>query len=228
MAVITQPNGPRARLSVGRHRNTIQDLASKQDATAKLGLTRGGKELDYTAAIERMRSARRPPTAGASSPSTPSQSSLGFQSQASQTQGNTTNTLLATLLAASSAAGGAPKPGTVPRGVRAQLIQGFRDAGRADLAKMVRTKAFDTWIGQESGWDFSAVSPANNQGMPNGGGFQFWYGHDFTNKYEGAKNFKASPYEQAQLVAKYFSHLDPEDIRRYARMIRKGTYEGWG
>lgn len=120
------------------------------------------------------------------------------------------------------------RPGSGPGGsTLAQLRQGFLDAGRPDLAKMVGTGAFDTWIGAESGWDPNAVSPANNQGQKNGGLFQFWYGHDFSNSAEGANSFNASPYQQAIWAAKNFS-LDPGDIRGYARQIRSGSYPGWG
>ena len=37
-----------------------------------------------------------------------------------------------------------------------------------------------------------------------------------------------SAYEQAQLVAKYFSHLTPQKIREYAKQIANGSYHGWG
>lgn len=110
---------------------------------------------------------------------------------------------------------------------KAQLRAGFLAAGRPDLARMVGTDDFEDWIGQESGWRPGAVSPANNQGLRNGGLFQFWYGHDFSNPYEGRNKFKASPYEQAIMAANNFD-LDPGDIRRYAQQIRSGTYSGWG
>lgn len=111
------------------------------------------------------------------------------------------------------------------KGVKAQLYAGFMEAGRPDLAKMVRTKAFDTWIGQESGWRKDATSPANNQGLANDGLFQIWRGHDYNSNGEVAK---MSAYEQAMLVARYFPHLTPEKIRGYAAAIRNGTYKGWG
>ena len=124
--------------------------------------------------------------------------------------------------------GGAGAPARGPGGgIMEQLRQGFLDAGRPDLARMVGTGAFDTWIGQESGWDPQAVSPTNNQGQANGGLFQFWYGHDFSNKAEGRRRFKASPYQQAQWAATQFD-LTPQDIRGYARDIREGDYGGWG
>lgn len=108
-----------------------------------------------------------------------------------------------------------------------QLRAGFLAAGRPDLADMVGRRSFDTWVDQESGWDEDIVSPANNQGLPNGGLFQFWYGHDFSNGAEGANSFNASPYQQAIWAATQFG-LDPKDIRGYARSINNGTYGGWG
>jgi len=37
----------------------------------------------------------------------------------------------------------------------------------------------------------------------------------------------ATPYQQAQFVAKYFN-LTPADIRTYAQQIKSGSYSGWG
>ena len=113
----------------------------------------------------------------------------------------------------------------IPGGVKGQLAAGFRSMGRDDLARMVNTKAFDTWINQESGWRADATSPANNHGLANDGYFQIWRGHDFNSNGQVAK---MSPYEQARLVAKYFSHLTPAKIREYARSINAGNYHGWG
>lgn len=109
--------------------------------------------------------------------------------------------------------------------IEAQLYRGFIDSGRPDLARMVGTKDFHTWIQQESGWNVSATSPANNNGLANDGLFQIWRGHAYNSNGQVAQ---MSPYEQAQIVAKYFGHLSPTDIRRYAEMIRAGTYSGWG
>lgn len=108
--------------------------------------------------------------------------------------------------------------------VEVQIRRGFLKAGRPDLARMVGTKAFTTWIGAESGGDPTAVSPANNQGLPNDGYFQVWRGHNFNSNGEFSRY---SPQKQARLVATYFS-LSPDDIRRYARQIAEGDYEGWG
>jgi len=108
-----------------------------------------------------------------------------------------------------------------------QLYKGFVAAGRQDLARMVGTPAFDTWIQAESGWRVHAQSSADNQGQANGGLFQFWYGHGFTNPYQHNGSFSASAYQQAIMVAKYF-HLTPADIQRYAQQIRGGSYQGWG
>src|SRR5205085_883299 len=100
--------------------------------------------------------------------------------------------------------------------IERQLIQGFEDAGRSDLAKMVRTRDFHTWIGAESGWKWNSASyysPYWNYGL-----FQF-RGHPWMTDYirnGGLTNrgaWTASPYEQARLLARYFGHLDPSDIR---------------
>jgi cell wall-associated NlpC family hydrolase len=109
--------------------------------------------------------------------------------------------------------------------VKSQLVAGFRDAGRQDLARMVNTKAFQTWIQQESGWRVDVTSPANNHGKANDGLFQIWRGHDYNSSGQVAQ---MSAYEQAQLVAKYFSHLTPAKIREYAKQISNGSYHGWG
>lgn len=121
------------------------------------------------------------------------------------------------------------RPGNGPPGlnqVERKLRRGFLKADRRDLARMVGTDAMDTWIGQESGWDPTAVSPANNQGLPNGGLFQFWYGHDFSNPWEGSK-FTMPIAKQAKMAATQFN-LTPARIREFARQIRNGTYKGWG
>lgn len=109
--------------------------------------------------------------------------------------------------------------------IKQQLYRGFVDAGREDLARMVSTKDFQTWINAESSWNPSATSPANNHGKANDGLFQVWRGHDFNANGQVAQ---MSPYEQAQLITKYFSHLTPDAIRSYAEAIRGGSYSGWG
>lgn len=122
------------------------------------------------------------------------------------------------------------KPSDAPpstKGVKGQLYAGFIEAGRPDLAKMVFTKEFDKWIGAESGWRPGVVSPANNQGLANGGLFQFWFGHDWTSKYIKNGEFTASPYQQAILAARHFD-LTPDDIRTYAHQIDRDEYVGWG
>lgn len=113
----------------------------------------------------------------------------------------------------------------IPGGVKGQIAAGFRSMGREDLAKMVNTKAFQVWIQQESGWRVDVTSPANNHGLANDGLFQVWRGHDYNSNGQVAK---MSAYEQARLIAKYFSHLTPAKIRQYAREISAGTYHGWG
>lgn len=117
--------------------------------------------------------------------------------------------------------------------VKQQLYEGFMAAGREDLARMVNTKAFQTWIQAESGWDPKNVSQYYD-GKVNGGLFQFrwfderkWLRPFFSDGNDPQSNFTASPYEQAILVSKYFD-LTPEDIRRYASQVQSGTYGGWG
>lgn len=122
------------------------------------------------------------------------------------------------------------RPAAAPRNldaVQRKLYKGFMDAGRSDLAEMVGTPAFDTWVNQESGYRPGAVSAANNQGLQNGGLFQFWYGHDFSNPYEGQNRFSMPVRKQARMAATQFD-LDPNDILSYAKQIRSGTYKGWG
>ena len=109
-------------------------------------------------------------------------------------------------------------------GIKRQLYRGFVDAGREDLARMVSTDDFDTWVNAESGWRVDVASPANNNGLANDGLFQIWRGHEYNSRGQVGR---MSPYEQAQIVARYFD-LTPEDIRRYAEEIRGGRYEGWG
>lgn len=110
--------------------------------------------------------------------------------------------------------------------VKAQLRQGFLDAGRPDLARMVGTEAFDTWMRRESGWDPQNVSPANNQGKANGGLFQFWFGHAFTDGYVKGGKFTMSVADQAYIAATQFN-LTPERIKAFAAQIRSGSYLGW-
>lgn len=134
----------------------------------------------------------------------------------------------------------APAPVKPPRGTRAssgtgsvksQLYQGFIDAGRADLAKMVYTKAFDTWIRAESGWNPEVVSKDYPGHGRNAGLFQFalldrgWVWDDVN---ESSWTYSATPYDQARMVARYFSHLTPGAIRSYAEQVQAGTYGGWG
>ncbi len=113
--------------------------------------------------------------------------------------------------------------------LKQQLYQGFLDAGRPDLARMVYTADFDTWIRAESGWRVDAVSPSFPLHGRNYGLFQFWEGHDWTRNYlAGPTTWTADAYTQARLVARYFPHLTPDDIRRYAAQVRAGQYRGWG
>jgi len=141
---------------------------------------------------------------------------------------------------ASSRHGGMPaqlaKDETPQGGVKRQLWQGFMDAGRADLAKMVFTKDFQAWIQAESGWNVDSVSKTyvvNGISGVNGGLFQIRYpAHPWAQQYfssgnSPSGNFTASAYEQAMLIAKHFPGLTAEKIREYARQVRSGGYHGW-
>jgi cell wall-associated NlpC family hydrolase len=112
--------------------------------------------------------------------------------------------------------------------VNRQLYKGFVDAGRPDLARMVGTKEFESWVRAESGYRPDVVSQHFEGHGVNYGLFQFWEGHDWTQEYVQNGTFTATPYEQAKLVARYFSHLTPAKIREYAEQIAAGDYHGWG
>ncbi len=111
--------------------------------------------------------------------------------------------------------------------IKEQLYNGFLKVGRPDLAQMVNTKDFQTWIGQESGWNPYSVSQYYQGHGRNFGLFQFWQGHEWTNEYLQNGEWTATPFEQAKLVARYFPGLTAEDIRTYADQIRNGVYRGW-
>ena len=121
--------------------------------------------------------------------------------------------------------------------IQRKMYKGFMDAGRPDLAKMVGTKSMDTWIGQESGWNPRSVGAGLGPDRRVGGLFQFmdfedrdYLDNQFNFNVEGPNGygrFRMPVREQARIAAEKFG-LDPSDIRKYARSIRKGTYEGWG
>lgn len=111
--------------------------------------------------------------------------------------------------------------------IKEQLYQGFMDAGEPAIARMVGTKDFDRWIMAESGYHQAAKSPANNQGQPNYGLFQFWAGHPWVSKYIKNGQFTATAYEQARLAVRYFN-LHAKEIHTYATQIKNGSYQGWG
>lgn len=113
-------------------------------------------------------------------------------------------------------------PSLVNLPVEQQIKQGFLRAGRQDLADMVDTPEFSTWINQESGWTPDVESPANNQGKSNYGLFQLWRGHDWL-----PQGYNPDPTEQAYLAATKFN-LTPDRIKRFANEILTGSYEGWG
>ena len=108
--------------------------------------------------------------------------------------------------------------------VERQMRKGFLEAGRPDLARMVGSKAFSIWVDKESGWNRSITSAPNNQGLPNDGYFQVWRGHSYNANGEVSQ---MTAREQAYLIATKFA-LTAEDIKRYAKEIRQGSYVGWG
>ena len=112
-------------------------------------------------------------------------------------------------------------------GIKAQLVAGFRKAGRPDLAQMVRTRDFAAWVGAESGWNAYTTSQYFPGHGVNYGLFQFWEGHPWTGQYVSGGEWTATPFQQALLVARYFPNLSADDIRRYASEVRSGTYHGW-
>ena len=121
-----------------------------------------------------------------------------------------------------------PRASKEPSGdIESQLYKGFMAAGRPDLAKMVGTKDFHTWVQAESGWNPGIVSQYFEGHGRNYGLFQFWEGHPWTARYVEGDSFTASPYRQAMMVARHFN-LTPADISRYAEQIRNGSYGGWG
>lgn len=117
--------------------------------------------------------------------------------------------------------------------IQRQLIVGFRSSQRLGLAGLVTHADFDLWVRQESGWRPEAVSPANNNGMVNGGLFQFWYGHAWAQPYFSRGNTPASRFtmpvaDQARAVVLHFPHVTADTVRGFARAIRAGSYRGWG
>lgn len=130
------------------------------------------------------------------------------------------------------ATGGAA-PGNLDA-IQRKLYKGFMDVGRPDLAKMVGTPAFDTWISKESGWDPTVVGPGLGADRRVGGLFQFmdfdqdrpWLDPHFEGG-TGSGQFSMPIRRQARMAATQFG-LDPEDIRSYAKSIRNNTYKGWG
>jgi hypothetical protein len=122
--------------------------------------------------------------------------------------------------------GGVTNP-DVGGSVKAQLYQGFVDGGRPDLARMVKTKAFDTWVKAESGWTVDSVSQYFPDHGRNYGLFQFWQGYDWTKEYLQGGDWIATAYEQARLVCRHFPSLTPAEIRHFAAEIASGSYHGW-
>lgn len=111
--------------------------------------------------------------------------------------------------------------------LNAQLKRGFIDAGRPDLARLVGTRDWNTWINAESGGDPNRVSQPYD-GVRNYGLFQF-RGHPWQDPYitQNGMGWTMTAYEQARAVARYFS-LSVGDVHRYASEIRNGNYHGWG
>ncbi|HST47787.1 hypothetical protein [Jatrophihabitans sp.] len=117
--------------------------------------------------------------------------------------------------------------------VKQQLAEGFRSAGRAGLAEAVTGADFGLWVQTESGWNPRVVSGRTNQGMVNGGLFQFWYGHTWAQRYFSRGNdprsvFTMPPADQARAVVRHFPHVTAATVHRYAQQIRNGSYSGWG
>ncbi|MDQ1740604.1 MAG: hypothetical protein QOE53_2256 [Pseudonocardiales bacterium] len=117
--------------------------------------------------------------------------------------------------------------------LKQQLAAGFRAAGRTGLAEAVDGPDFHLWVRQESGWNPRAVSGRTNQGKVNGGLFQFWYGHSWTQPYFSLGNdprsvFSMPPADQARAVVRHFPHVTAATVRSYAQQIRNSTYHGWG
>jgi hypothetical protein len=102
------------------------------------------------------------------------------------------------------------------------LKRGFLDAGRKDLAKMVGTEDFRTWIGAEGGsiprgWSQHFPGHGKNYGL-----FQLWEGHPWIDVGD-----RPGIRRQAELAGSMFD-LNPRDIRTYADQIRANNYSGWG
>jgi len=117
--------------------------------------------------------------------------------------------------------------------VKQQLAEGFRSAGRSGLAEAVTGADFGLWVQTESGWNPRVVSGRTNQGMVNGGLFQFWYGHPWAQRYFSRGNnpqsaFTMPPADQARAVVQHFPHVTAATVHRYAQQIRNGSYSGWG
>jgi hypothetical protein len=130
----------------------------------------------------------------------------------------------------------------VPKNVAAiqdQLVAGLKSVGgsrAAAMAAAVKTNDFYTWVNTESGWNPQNVSPANNQGVNNGGLFQFWYGHPWAQRffsqgggssYAQGNRFLMSVPDQARSLMQYFD-VDVNKVHTYASQINSGTYKGWG
>jgi hypothetical protein len=250
------PNGPRPRVSTGRNRNSTRNIASKggniktalnRDRTTGVGgamdkkgsTTVSGTPFDPAASLAKLASLRTKQQLGTISRTAlqlpkalDTSGNVAAMTAATQAQANMT----ALALAAAQRAG---KSGYVPRGgggpLMAQLVKGFRAAGDPRMAKFIKRnpQLARTWLGQESGLDPNAISPANNQGDPNYGLFQFarldpgarpWLEKYITNNGQG---FTATPFQQAVLAARHFD-LTPADVRRYVQEIQQGTYKGWG
>ncbi len=116
--------------------------------------------------------------------------------------------------------------------IERELAAGFRQRGRTGLAGLVGEPDFDLWVQHESGWRPTVVSQPNNQGMVNGGLFQFWYGHQWARPFfsrgnSASSTFTMPPRQQAHAVVDHFPQVTATTVKGYARDIRARRYRGW-
>lgn len=236
-------NGPRAKATTGRGRGSLTNMLSKydRDRTPLNAATRpqtsaptGAPEPEAKAALAKLKQMRENRKEKVQTPDTFRPTITA--PQLIQPRANLTALAYAAMRTGNSGGGGGNLP-TGPTGgpLMAQLAAGFRKAGDDKMARFVlkNPQLMRTWLGAESGLDFGAISPPNNQGDPNYGGFQFARldpgARPWLEKFikRGGRKFTATPFQQAILAAKYFD-LTPRDVRGYVQQINQGTYQGWG
>lgn len=197
------PNGPRQRISTGRNRRTLQNIASKggniytalqRDRVTGIGgavntpappvpkpkvkstftPTESLKKLQAIRAAATINLNTTPPGSIGVTTTTPS---TGY-TPSTPPPPRSNMTALALLAAATAQANnsGGGGGGQGPGGpIMRQLARGFRSADDPRMARFVKRNKdlMRIWLGQESGMDPKAISPPNNQGDPNYGLFQF-------------------------------------------------------